>query len=144
MTSHRSPARNRHRLRVATSVLVGLASTAWLIGASPAVAEPLRAYRCDLADGRVVFGDSPCAGARSRRWQPSQPRPGIAKGSQGSGVVQGSAPAVAAGSPGDRVRWGDPYLDCRSQGGRFDLVSRVCRVSSQRIQVLSARHDARH
>lgn len=79
-------------------------------------------FRCETRDGRVVFADEPCVGARKvEAWTPKDPVQGIARGNDGvTPVAAGTRP----GSP-ERV---DPYVDCRRKGGRFDLGSRVCRL----------------
>ncbi len=81
-------------------------------------------FRCETRDGRVVFADEPCVGARRvEAWTPKDPVQGIARGNDAvSPVAAGTRPGTT--TP-ERV---DPYVDCRRKGGRFDLGSRVCRL----------------
>ncbi len=130
---------------LAGCTLAGLAAaSSWAFAAQPAVPgaanTALRApvavagksnpelmrsvFRCETKDGRVVFADEPCVGARKvEAWTPKDTTQGIARGND-------AAPAEIAATPRTApvTERTDPFVDCRRKGGSFDLGSRVCRL----------------
>ena len=91
--------------------------------ARPQPAEAPTVFRCATADGRVVFSDEPCVGAkRVEVWSPKGPPPGIAPGSGAPAQPAEPAPRVAA------AERADPFIDCQRKGGRYDVNARVCQL----------------
>lgn len=90
-------------------------------------------FRCATADGRIVYSDQPCVGAkRVEVWKPQA----VASGIERSGGPAGAAaPARAAPAASD-----DPYVDCRRRGGHFEIGSRVCRLPDDAAQQMFKAH----
>lgn len=93
---------------------------------------PGAVFQCSTSDGRTVFSDEPCVGAkRVQLWSPQAGAPGIERSRAPAPAPAAPATLAAAAmdrAPGlDRAGYG-PYVDCQRRGGRFDLAARICHL----------------
>lgn len=121
-------------MRVA-SLFAAILTSVGMLSAPSAHAAQSSIYRCDMADGSVVFADKRCQGAsRVVRWQPKAVPMGLNRTKH-----EPDKQAMSGVDSAPTLDGKDPYVDCQARGGKFYVAARLCRLPSANKPVIRLR-----